>query len=166
MVYGPYGLSGVVERMPSHFLINYLRKYGATVGDGCLIEKGLNLHRPEAGTPFKNLIIGNNVFIGHETKMDLSRKIIIHDNALIGSRCMLWTHSSDYVFKNSTSSYQEYYGEIEIGAYSIIYSGVIISFGVKIGNNVKVGAGSMVNKTLVDKCFYGGVPARLISKIE
>ena len=41
------GLSGVIERMPSHFLIKYLRKYGATIGEGCLIEKGLNLHRPE-----------------------------------------------------------------------------------------------------------------------
>lgn len=166
ILYGPYGLSGVIERMPSYFLVKYLRKYGATIGESCLIEKGLNLHRPEAEIPFKNLIVGNHVFIGHETKLDLSRKIIIHDHVLIGSRCMLWTHSSDYVYENSNPVFKEYYGEIEIGRYSLIYSGVIVSFGIKIGDRVKVAAGSMVNRSLEERGFYGGVPARLISKIE
>ena len=165
-LYGPYGLSGVIERIPSRFLVKYLRKYGATIGKNCLIEKGLNLHRPEKESPFKNLFVGNDVFIGHETKIDLSRKVRIHDHVLIGSRCMLWTHSSDYVYENSKPRYKEYFGEIEIGDHTVIYSGVIISFGIKVGKNVKVGAGSMVNRSLEDKSFYGGVPARFICKIE
>jgi len=166
MLYGPYGLSGVIERMPSQFLIKYLRKYGATIGKNCLIEKGLNLHRPEDKSPFKNLVVGNNVFIGHKTKIDLSRTVRIYDNVLIGSRCMLWTHSSDYVYENLVPLYREYYGEIEICEYALIYSGVIISYGIKVGNNAKVGAGSMVNRSLEAKCFYGGVPAKFICKIE
>jgi acetyltransferase-like isoleucine patch superfamily enzyme len=166
MLYGPYGLSGVIERMPSYFLVKFLRKYGATIGEGCLIEKGLKLHRPEAENSFKNLVIGNNVFIGHETKLDLSRKIVIHDHVLIGSRCMLWTHSSDYQYEKFIPLYKEYFGEIEIGEYSLIYSGVIISFGIKIGDHIKVAAGSMINRSLEERGFYGGVPARLISKIE
>lgn len=164
MLYGPYGLSGVIERMPAYFLIKYLRKYGAAIGKGCLIEKGLNLHRPGEEKPFQNLVVGANVYIGHKTKIDLSRKVIIHDHVIIGSQCMLWTHASDYSNENSIPVYKEYYGEIEIFEYSLIFSGVIISYGVTVGSNIKIGAGSMVNRSLENKGFYGGVPVRLIDK--
>ena len=166
MLYGPYGLSGVIERMPAYFLIKYLRKYGATIGKGCLIEKGLNLHRPGDEKPFQNLVVGANVYIGHKTKIDLSRKVIIHDHVIIGSQCMLWTHASDYVSENSIHIYKEYYGEVEIFEYSLIFSGVIISYGVSVGSNIKIGAGSMVNRSLESKGFYGGVPVRLINETE
>jgi acetyltransferase-like isoleucine patch superfamily enzyme len=166
MLYGPYGLSGVIERMPPRFLVKYLRKYGATIGNECQIEKGLNLHRPGVKKPFENLIVGNDVYIGHKVKIDLTKKVIIHDNVIIGSRCMLWTHASYYIYENSMPVYKEHHGEIEIFKYSLIYSGVIISFGIKVGNNVKIGAGSMVNRSLEDQCFYGGIPAKFIKKIE
>ena len=165
-LYGPYGLAGTIERMPSRFTIKYLKKYGATIGEDCRVEKGINLHRAANKIPFKNLVICNNVYIGHKTKIDLSRKVTLHDNVIIGSRCMLWTHASDYVYDNLVNPvYIEHYGEIEIFDYTLIYSGVIISNGVTIGKNVKVGAGSMVNRSIDDNWFYGGVPAKMIKKI-
>ena len=163
-LYGPYGLAAVIESMPSHFLIKYLRKYGASIGDNSMIEKGLNLHRPEVEKPFKNLVVGNDVYIGHKVKIDLSQKVTIHDNVIIGSRCMLWTHASYYFYENVAPVVKEHCGEIELFEYALIYSGVIISYGIKIGKRAIVGAGSMVNRSVEDKCFYGGVPARLIKR--
>jgi acetyltransferase-like isoleucine patch superfamily enzyme len=165
-LFGPYGLSGVIERMPSRFTVKYLKKYGATVGEDCRVEKGINLHRATTKLPFINLTIGNNVYIGHKTKIDLSRKVIIHENVIIGSRCMFWTHASDYKYDNPEKPiYYEKYGEIEIFKNALIYSGVIFSYGVKIGKNAKVGAGSMVYRSIEENAFYSGVPARLIHKI-
>jgi maltose O-acetyltransferase len=152
--------------MPSHFVIKYLRKYGASIGDSCMIEKGLNIHRPETEKPFKNLVVGNDVYIGHKVKIDLSRKVTLHDNVIIGSRSMLWTHASYYFYENFAPICKEHYGEVELFEYALIYSGVIISYGIKIGKRAIVGAGSMVNRPVEDKCFYGGVPARFIKKIE
>ncbi len=56
-------------------------------------------------------------------------------------------------------------GEIEIFENAILYSGVIVSYGVKIGKNVKVGAGSLVYRSIEENAFYSGVPARLIHRI-
>lgn len=165
-LYGPYGLAGTIESMPSRFTIKYLKKYGATIGEDCRIEKGINIHRAGTKIPFKNLVIHNNVYIGHKTKIDLTRKVTLHDNVIIGSRCMLWTHASDYEYdKMARPRYIENSGDIEIFDYSLIYSGVIISHGITIGRNVKVGAGSMVNRSIEDNYFYGGVPAKMIKKI-
>lgn len=161
---GPYGLTGVIARMPSRFNIRYLKKYGATIGDECLIEKGIKLHRAETGKPFRNLVLEANVYIGHDTIIDLSRKVMLHKNVIIGSGCMLWTHKSDYTNNKSEKSvYVEDFGEIEIFENTLIYSGVIISHGVTIGRNVAVGAASLVNSPLEDNYFYGGVPVRRIS---
>ena len=166
-LYGPYGLAGTIERMPSRFTVKYLRKYGATIGEECRVEKGINMHRADTKIPFKNLVIHDNVYIGHKTKIDLTRKVTLHESVIIGSRSMLWTHASDYEYdKMAQPHYTEHTGEIEIFDYSLIYSGVIISYGVKIGRNVKVGAGSMVNRSIDDNCFYGGVPAKMIKKIK
>jgi acetyltransferase-like isoleucine patch superfamily enzyme len=163
-LYGPYGLTGVIERMPSRFLVKYLRKYGATIGNDCRIEKGINLHRSAEKRPFSNLIVGNDAYIGHKAKIDLSRKVTIHDHVIIGSRCMLWTHASYYEYPDAQNPvYNEYYGEIEIFEYALLYSGVIVSHGVQIGSHARIGACSLVNRTVEKGRFYGGVPAKLIS---
>lgn len=163
-LFGPYGLAGVIARMPSRFTIKYLKKYGATIGADCLVEKGINLHRPDAAVPFRNLVLASKVYIGHKTIIDLSRRVTLHKNVIIGSGCMLWTHTSDYTRgKTEKPAYFEDFGEIEILENSLIYSGVIISHGITIGRNVTVGAASMVNKSLEDNFFYGGVPAKKIN---
>jgi|GEM_PF-672430 len=162
-LHGPYGLSKVLEKMPFRYIIKYLRKYGATVGKDCRFERGINIHRPLGTKPFENLVIANGVYLGHNTLIDLTRKIIIKDKVIIASRCQLWTHSSTY--KNmdiDEPSYEELNGEIIIEEGAIVYSGVIITHGCSIGAFSKIGACSLINKSIPDCQFWGGVPVKRI----
>ena len=164
-LHGPYGLAKVVEKIPFRFLVKYLRRYGATIGDNCRFERGINLHRPFGRLPFENLHIGNNVYLGHNTLIDLTCKVTIGDDAIIASGCQIWTHSSDYTGEGTERKYVERSGEISVGIAAIIYSGVIISSGVKIGANARIGAHSLVNKDIPESVFAGGVPVAEIKKL-
>ncbi len=163
-LHGPYGLAKVVEKMPFRFLIKYLQIYGATIGDNCRFERGMNIHRPLGDKPFENLIIGNGVYIGHNTLIDLSRKVEIKDKVIIASRCQIWTHASYYkaIRKQSEQEYGEYYGPVSIEEGALIYSGVIITHNAIIGRNAKIGASSLVNKNVEPYSFVAGVPAKIM----
>lgn len=164
-LHGPYGLAKVVEKMPFRFLVRYLRKYGATVGENCRFERGLNLHRPLGKKPFENLFIGNGVYMGHNTLIDLSRKVVIEDKVIIASRCQIWTHASYYGNPSiNNPEYGEHFGEVRIGEGAILYSNVLLAHGIVIGKFAKVGACSLVNRPVPDNSFVGGVPAKEISK--
>jgi acetyltransferase-like isoleucine patch superfamily enzyme len=163
-VHGAYGLSKVVERMPFCFLIKYLRKYGATVGEKCHFERGINIHRPLGKKPFENLIIGDNVYLGHKTLIDLTRRVTIKDKTIIASGCQIWTHASYYDFSFSNPVYREKCGQVEINEGAIIYSGTIISYGVSIGAFGKVGACSLVSRDVEFNSFVSGVPAKVVER--
>jgi len=162
-LHGPYGLSKVIGKIPFRYLIKYLRKYGATIGQDCRFERGINIHRPLGKMPFENLTIGNNVYLGHSTLIDLSREVLIKDNVIIASRCQIWTHAS--TFKGNSLEdykYSENFGAVHIMEGAMIYSNVVITHGLIIGKFSKIGANSLANKNVEDNSFYGGVPARRI----
>ena len=82
-LHGPYGLAKVIENIPFHFLVKYLRKYGASIGQNCRFERGINLHRPLGRKPLENLIIGDDVYLGHDTLIDLSKRVILQNKVII-----------------------------------------------------------------------------------
>lgn len=162
-LHGPYGLSKVIENMPFRFIVKYLRKYGATIGENCRFERGLNIHRPLGKKPFENLVIGNGVYLGHNTLLDLTCKIELKDNVIFASRCQVWTHASNYTAKDlKQPGYEEKKGEVCVEECAIIYSNVIIAHGTKIGQFSKIGASSLLNKNTEPNSFYSGVPAARI----
>lgn len=162
-LHGPYGLAKVIEQMPFRFIVKYLRKYGATIGEHCRFERGINIHRPLGKKPFENLMIGNDVYLGHNTLIDLTRKVTLKDRVIIASRCQIWTHASYY--KNpdvNDPQYGERLGDVTIEEGAIIYSGVVIGHGVTVGSFARVGANSLVIGDVVANGFVGGVPAKLL----
>lgn len=163
-LHGPYGLARIVEKMPYRFIIKYLKKYGARIGENCRLERGINIHRPLGEKPFENLKIGNNVYLGHNTLIDLTCQVELEDKVIIASQCQIWTHTS-YYSHNSTGDFQygENNGQVIINKGAIIYSGVIITYGVKIGALSIIGANSLVNKNIPAGQFWGGVPAKAIN---
>ena len=164
-LHGPYGLSKVVEKIPFRYLIMYLEKYGATIGKNCTFERGINIHRPFGKKPFENLILGNNVYLGHNTLIDLSEKVIIKDDVIIASRCQIWTHASFYNLENMENNiYGENHGDIIIDKGAIIYSNSIITHGIKIGKFSTIGANSLIIKNVPEYQFWSGVPAIYINE--
>ena len=53
-----------------------------------------------------------------------------------------------------------------IGDNVVIYPHSIIIGDIKIGNNVKIGAGSIVTKDVPDNCIVAGNPAQIIKMSE
>lgn len=167
-LHGPYGLAKAIERMPFRFVAKYLRKYGAEIGDNPVIDTGIIIHRPDKNIPFKNLVLGNKIYIGHNALFDLSEKIVLENNVKVGAGCQLWTHTGFYSDAEigNTPEYKELYKPILIKENAICYSGVIISPGVVIGTLSRVGANSVITKEIPANSFCAGNPAvvkRIIS---
>lgn len=164
-LYGSYGLTRVVENMPFHFVIKYFRKYGADIGKNCIIDSGFKIHRPNKNTPFKNLIIGNNVYIGHNLLIDLTAKVVFENNSALGANCQIWTHVGDYKYcLRDKTDYEERIQPVIFKEGSVGYSGVIFNPGAILGKYTRVLALSMVSGTVPEKEIWGGVPAKLIKK--
>ena len=157
-LYGPYGVSNCIERMPFQFIVRYLRKYGATINEDCRIEKGIILHRPDKDIPFKNLYLGKGAFIGHKSIIDLSDKVIFKDYAGVGGYCQIWTHQTTSLLPPSP----EVRAIVTLEYGVICYSGVIVSPGVTIGSNSSIGANSVVTKNVPRDSFCAGMPAKRI----
>lgn len=164
-LYGPYGLTKVVENMPFHYVIKYLRKYGAQIGENCIIDSGFKIHRPDRKKPFKNLIIGSNVYIGHNLLIDLTEKVIFKNNTALGANCQVWTHVGDYKYLlRDKEDYQERIKPIIFKEGFVGYSFTVFNPGAILGKYARVLALSMVSGNIPDKEMWGGVPARFIKR--
>ncbi len=97
----------------------------------------------------ERLIIGRNCSTMNTIFNTSGGYIRIGDNTIFGHNCMVLTGDNK---------------DIEIGNGCFIASGATILSPVKIGDNVLVGAGSVVTKDVPSNSFVGGVPA-IIKKI-
>lgn len=119
----------------------------------------------------KGVSVGENtVFINpRKTEIDLTRPWMVK----IGKNCMLTagvtvlTH--DYglrVIKGAFGDVMGRVGSVEIGDNVYIGMYTTIVAGTKIGNNVIIGANSLVSKNIPDNCVAAGIPARVICTLE
>ena len=106
----------------------------------------------------RNIHIGRNVFINSGCHFQDQGGIYIGDDALIGHNVILATvdHDLDPYDRHNC------YAPIRIGNRVWIGSGAIITKGVCIGDGAVIAAGAVVTRNVV----VGGVPAKLIKKIE
>ena len=111
----------------------------------------------------ENVDIGNDVFWGSEPYL-----IKIGDNTTIAGKTTFITHDGGVrIMRKLRNDYSfDLVKPIIIGNNSFIGMNSTILYGVKIGNNVLVGACSLVNKDLEDNFVYAGVPAKKICSIE
>lgn len=121
---------------------NYMRSKGAKIGKGCYISPC------HFGTSEGYLVeIGNYCRIAKEVEF--------------------FTHGLLHSIKIKYNAPDlDYFGKIKIGDYVQIGVGVIILAGVTIGNNVIIGAGSVVSKSIPDGCMVAGNPIKFIGKTE
>ena len=119
----------------------------------------------------KKLKLGSNCSTMDATFNVICGNITIGDNTIFGHECMILT--GYHQFYNGTRRSLMGYGDevpstggdIFIGAGCFIGSRSIILKGSKIGNNVIIGAGSVVCGIIPDGVFAAGIPARIIKKL-
>ena len=121
----------------------------------------------------KRVKLGKNCSTMNSIFNVISGEIHVGDDTIFGHNCMVLTGTHN--FKNGlrisldSSSYEDEETPIEgrdiiIGSGCFIGSGVTIIGPVKIGNNVIVGSGSVVTKSIPNSTFFAGVPAKFIKK--
>ena len=110
-----------------------------------------------------NIIIGNDCSFNEGVILSANEKIKIGNNVTISSYTVLHTGFLDM---SQFPKKQHIYKPIIIGNYVWIASHCVISAGVKIGNNIIIGANSFVNKDLEDGWFYAGNPVKKIKRIN
>lgn len=115
--------------------------------------------------------IGDNCNIMNR-KVPLYAKLIkLGNNVRIASNVTFVTHDVTHTMLNahpdfSGKRFSEKVGCIEIQDNVFVGAGTTILYGVRIGTNVIVGAGSLVNKDIPPNTVVGGVPAKIISTFE
>src|ERR1035438_10288381 len=92
--------------------------------------------------------------------------ISIGDRVTITGGVQFITHDGSTWLLRDGKGRRYRYARIEIGSDVFIGASCIILPGVKIGNRVIVGAGSVVNRSIPDNCVVVGVPAKFIGTFD
>lgn len=89
----------------------------------------------------------------------------IGDNVQITNDVRFFTHGGGWVFRHKDPEFDSF-GKIKIHDNVYIGNGTMILPGVIIGNNVVIGAGSIVTKSIPDNVVVAGNPARIVCTID
>lgn len=111
-----------------------------------------------------NITAGNNLQANFGCVILDCAPITIGENCLIAPGVHLYaaTHPIDPKYRQDNEDYYELAYPIKIGDNCWIGGQAVICPGVTIGNNVTVGAGSVVTKDVPDNVVVAGNPAKII----
>ena len=127
----------------------YYKKKGMVAGKRCEINKNFNI----IAEPYL-------VKLGDDVRITSGVKFITHDGGIIVARRM-----QECIEKYENIKQADIFGKIEVGNNVHIGVDVIVMPGVKIGDNVVIGAGALVTKDIPSNSVAVGVPAKVIKSI-
>ncbi|MFR0494912.1 acyltransferase [Limosilactobacillus reuteri subsp. suis] len=91
------------------------------------------------------------------------------DNVYIASGVKFVSHGiTNFMFNymDKTNEYKKRTGKIVLGNNVFVGSNTILLYDVEIGDNVIIGAGSLVNKNIPSNSVVAGVPCKVIGSFE
>lgn len=111
-----------------------------------------------------NIEIGEKFYSNHNLIILDANKVEFGDNVYIGPNCSFYTagHPINYVERNKGLEYAK---PIKVGNNVWIGGNVIVLHGVTIGDNVVIGAGSVVTKDIPSNVVAVGNPCKVIKEI-
>ena len=125
---------------PSSLRPLLLKLFGASVGSGVLIRRGIRIHFPW------NLEIGDDCWIGEEVWIINHEKVTIGSDVCISQRSIICSGGHDY--RSASLEYAHKPVTIKDGAWVCLDAKVLP--GVTIGECSVVSAGEIVRKSLPD----------------
>lgn len=111
----------------------------------------------------KNITIGKNVFINSGCRFQDQGGITIGDGALIGHNVVLATLNHDFSPEKRSTLHP---APIVIGKNVWIGANATVVPGVTIGNGAIIAAGAVVTKNVPENVVAGGVPAKIIKRLD
>jgi len=112
-------------------------------------------------SPESKLEIGKRVIIMEYSFINPTKPIIIGDDSGIGGHCLLFTHGS---WLNQMDGFPVTFAPITMGKRVWLPWRVFIMPGVEIGDEVVIGANSLVAKDLPSNVLAAGSPAKILAE--
>lgn len=111
-----------------------------------------------------NIEVGENFYANHGLVILDCAKVVFGDNVFVGPNCGFYTagHPVDSERRNKGL---EYAYPITVGNDVWFGAGVHVLPGIRIGNNVVIGAGSVITKDIPDNVVAAGNPCKVIREI-
>ena len=137
-----------------------MREMFAEVGEGCYIEPPFHANFGGAHVHF-----GKNVYANFNLTVVDDTHIYVGDGTMFGPNVTLATAGHPIDPKLRAATYQ-YNMAIHIGKNCWLGAGVIVLPGITIGDNVVIGAGSVVTKDLPDNVIAVGNPCHVLRPVS
>lgn len=110
-------------------------------------------------TPTSSFHLGKRAIIMQLSYINPTLPVFIDDDSGIGGHCLLFTHGS---WNSQLEGFPVRFAPIHLGKKVWLPWRVFIMPGVTLGDNVVVGANSMLSTNIPANCFAAGSPAKVI----
>ena len=137
-----------------------LKEMFAEIGEGCYIEPPFH-----ANWGGHHVHFGKNVYANFNLTMVDDTHIYVGDYTMIGPNVMIATAGHPILPELRQKGYQ-YNAPVHIGKNCWLGAGVIVLPGITIGDNVVVGAGSVVTKDIPDNVVAVGNPCKVLREVN
>ena len=137
-----------------------LKEMFAEIGEGCYIEPPLR-----ANWGGRHVHFGKGVYANFNLTLVDDTHIYVGDYTMFGPNVTVATAGHPILPELRAQGYQ-YNASVHIGKNCWIGAGVVIVPGVTIGDNVVVGAGSIVTKDLPDNVVAVGNPCKVLREVN
>lgn len=145
---------GIIHRVRGFLISPFFKKCGKNF----ILASGVIIQNPQ------NIIIGNNVYIAHNVWINADSMLQISDGVVIGPFTVIAT--TKHLFKNGKVSLDTTSRSISINEGVWIASHVVLTDGITVGKGSIIAAGAIVTKDIEANSLCGGVPAKVISKLN
>lgn len=148
-------------------LIDSLSSDGVVLGDNVTIERMSTIICTGAiRNKGKGVRIGNNTGLNQGTFIGGQGGVYIGNYVICGPGLKIFSEDHQFLGEDYIKNQGEKRNKVIIGDNCWIGGNVTILAGVKLGNKTIIAAGAVVNRSFSGNCIIGGVPAKLIKKLE
>ncbi len=137
-----------------------LQEMFAEIGEGCYIEPPLH-----ANWGGKFVHFGKRIYANFNLTLVDDTAIYVGDCTMFGPNCTLATAGHPILPELRAQGYQ-YNMPIHVGRNCWLGAGVVVMPGVTIGDNVVIGAGSVVTKDLPSNVVAVGNPCKVLREVN
>ena len=137
-----------------------LKEMFAEIGEGCYIEPPL--HSNWGG---HHVHFGKNIYANYNLTLVDDTHIYVGDYTMFGPNVTVATAGHPILPELREKAYQ-YNAPVRIGRNCWLGAGVLVMPGVTIGDNVVIGAGSVVTKDIPSSCVAVGNPCKVLREVN